>query len=202
MGYETSVHGFDGHNYAQKYDNPTPWATSRNFADKINASGNDTIHAGSGKALIKLGAGKDDVTTSGDATVLGGSGASTIFGSTGTLDFVGGSGTASVRGGSLGSNTFEAGRGNETLTGASASSTLPDPEDTFTFLKGYAGGPDLINNFISGDIIKLQGYGPTEIASALDNAKYTPQGAKITLSDHTKITFEGVTHLDPKSFMS
>jgi Ca2+-binding RTX toxin-like protein len=133
---------------------------------------------------------------------VGGSGAATIFGSTGKLDFVGGSGKASVQGGSLGSNTFEAGSGNETLTGASASSTLPHPDDSFTFIKGHTGGTDLIKNFVSGDLVKLEGYGPHEIANALANVKYTPRGATITLSDNTKITFAGVTHLDPKAFMS
>jgi len=244
MGYETSVrgfqghdhrfrghdhgfrghdHGFQGHNYALNYDNPTQWATSRNLADKINASianaspitvppdtdpqlskgligkfvqtqdGNTKLPTGYNAMVdvaaktVDLGNGDDTVHASGrgNDTIHAGSGTST-----GTLNFVGGWGT------------FEAGSGNETLTGTSASSTHSDPKDTFTFRKGRAGETDLINNFISGEMIKLQGYGPKEIAKALDNAKYTPQGATITLSDNSKITFAGVTHLDPKQFTS
>jgi Ca2+-binding RTX toxin-like protein len=174
-----------------------------NGNDTVRAfgTGNDTINAGAGEDLIKLGAGENVVTTAGEATVLGGSGAATIFGSSGKLDFVGDSGDASVEGGSMGSNIFEAGSGNETLTGASASDTVPNPEDTFLFLKGHAGGTDIINNFIAGDVIKLKGYGSDEITNALDNAKYTPQGATITLSDNSKIMFTDVRYLDPKSFM-
>jgi hypothetical protein len=78
---------------------------------------------------------------------------------------------------------------------------VPNPEDTFLFLKGHAGGTDIINNFIAGDVIKLKGYGSDEITNALDNAKYTPQGATITLSDNSKIMFTDVRYLDPKSFM-
>lgn len=169
-----------------------------NGNDSVSAlgTGNDTITAGTGKDLITLGAGQNIVTTSGNATVVGGDGASTIFGSTGKLDFIGGSGNASVTGGSHGPNLFQAGTGNETLTGA----TGPHPNDTFKFIAGHAGGADLINNFIAGDKIVLQGYGSHEITNALNNALYTPQGATITLSDNTKITFAGVTHLDPKSF--
>jgi Ca2+-binding RTX toxin-like protein len=172
--------------------------TLGNGNDTISAmnSGNDTIGAGSGKDYINLGSGNDLVRAAGDATVFSGSGNATLFGGHG-LNFVGGSGDASVKGGIGGNNTFTAGSGNETLIGGNIGGA--GGTNIFTF-DNHAAGSAMILDFTSTDMVKLKGYGPNEVANAINHQLAGPTGVTITLSDNTKITFAGVTQLDPKNF--
>jgi Ca2+-binding RTX toxin-like protein len=178
------------------------WSISvGNGNDTINAgSGNTTISAGSGKSLIKLGSGDDVVRTMGQSTVIGDGGHATIFASGGSLNFVGGSGSANVTGASGEANFFQAGSGNETLTGGGGSAK--GGSDTFTFIKGQAGGHDLIQNFTAGDIVDLRGYSQQEIDRAVAHATYTPQGTTVVLPDQTTITFKDVHGLNMSTILT
>lgn len=166
-------------------------------------NGNDTISAkGFGEHHISLGSGIDMVTVAGSSTVQGGGGKEKVVaqGSFGKLAFIGGSGDASVTGSQRGINDFTAGTGNETLVGG-ASNHLG--QDTFTFIKGQAGGEDVIKNFSwANDRVYLHGYSLTEVTNALSHQSVGATGVTITLSDHTEITFADVSTLKPSNFRS
>jgi hypothetical protein len=164
----------------------------------VQGPGAATISAGLGGDSIKLGTGKSVVHTSGQATVVGGSGAATVSGGTG-LSFIGGGGDAMVTGAQGSDNSFQAGSGNETLTGGAFRG---HGSDTFVFSKSHAGGQDIITNFTPGqDEVILKGYSEKELQAALLSAQTIPAGTTITLSDDTKITFNDLYWLDPKSFV-
>jgi len=82
---------------------------------------------------LDLGSGSFDIDSAGDDTIHAGSGAAVVQGGAGTLTFIGGSGSATVTGGagggvitggSGGHNQLFAGSGNTTLTGGGAGDTL------------------------------------------------------------------------------
>ena len=86
--------------------------------------------------------------------------------------------------------------GNTTIVGGGG-------PDRFVFTNGQAGGTDLIQNFTSGqDTIDLQGYGKNEIRNALKGQTVSGDSVTITLSDHTTITFAGVTSLTASDFIA
>jgi Ca2+-binding RTX toxin-like protein len=91
-----------------------------------------------------------------------------------------------------GNDTLFAGTGHATMTGGLGT-------DTFTFQQGLA-GTVTISDFMTGDTVQLQGYGPNEAQDALANAKISGGSTTLTLSDNTKITFVGVTNLTTKDF--
>jgi Ca2+-binding RTX toxin-like protein len=72
--------------------------------------------------------------------------------------------------------------------------------DTFTFIAGHSGGTDLVKDFTSKDKIHLEGYGANAVTKALQTQTFAHGVLSITLSDHTKITFQGVEGLKPTNF--
>jgi Ca2+-binding RTX toxin-like protein len=161
---------------------------------KINAIGNTSDLIFGGNQLFYVGAG------SGSATIFGGSGADTFFGS---LDPA--AGPNAVHAGSAGNNLLVAGAGNDTFFASPGNSTIlgGTGQDSFVFTKGHGGSSDLIQLFASGqDTIDLQGYGKNEISNALKSQTVTNGSVTITLSDHTTITFAGVSSLSNSDFIS
>lgn len=159
--------------------------------------GNNFLMAGTGPATLFGGGDGDQLfgngTTAqalhagaGNETLFGGSGADTFYGSAGTTQMVGG----------FGSDTFVAGTGSATIT-AGLTGNL------FAFTDGQAGGTESISGFTSGrDLIDLQGYGKNEVTKALKSQTVTSGGDTITLSDHTTITFAGVSSLSASDFVT
>lgn len=72
--------------------------------------------------------------------------------------------------------------------------------DTFLFVRGRAGGIDIIQDFTKADIVDLSGYGPNEVKNALKTQQVSGSGTMITLSDNTRITFSGVHGLTSSTF--
>ena len=81
--------------------------------------------------------------------------------------------------------------------------------DLIAIVNGRAGGNVTINGFRpgNGDHVTLQGYGSSEVANDVANAAVTQPTTTsvgfttITLSDNTKITFNGVTNLNTGNFV-
>jgi Ca2+-binding RTX toxin-like protein len=170
-----------------------------------NGTGPEEVHGGSaGHNFLVAGAGPATLFGGGDGdqlfafgaqsqTLIGGSGHEVLSGafSSGNDLLVAGPGNNSLVGGS-GADTFVGGSGSDTVFASSAS------KDVFEFVKGQAGGSELVQNvFDSASVhIKLSGYSSTEAANAL--AGQTTNGSSVTLSlsDGTKITFDNITHLN------
>ncbi len=73
--------------------------------------------------------------------------------------------------------------------------------NAFVFNDGQAGGTALIQGFTSGmDTIDLLGYGKNEVTQALKHQQAAGGSTTITLSDHTTITFAGVSSLSAADF--
>ena len=106
-----------------------------------------------------------------------------------------GSGT-DLLGGGAGNETFFAGHGNATVIGGSGA-------DLYGFVNGLAGGTETVFGFntAKGDLISLQGYGPNEAQNDLANAAVAGGNTTLTLSDHTQVTFMGVTNLNASAFV-
>ena len=102
---------------------------------------------------------------------------------------------AYVQGGA-GADTVVAGSGAATMQGGSH-------DDLFALIDGSAGGGhDLIVGFTAGDLIGLQRYGDNAVRQALRSATIGPSGIRITLSDHTSITFAGLSTLRARDFVT
>lgn len=172
--------------------------------DTIRAlSGNDSIGAGLGRNLVILGRGNDLVDVTGCDTVQAGSGHDTVTvekggsavirGGSGTLTFID-YGTASTVYGGYGSDTLQAGSGRDVFVGGHGA-------DRFVFQSGSAGGDTEIKDFAVGrDKVLLQGYGPDEVAHALQNATIACGAVTLRLSDNTTITFDDIPRLGTSSF--
>lgn len=172
--------------------------------DTIKAlSGNDSIGAGLGSNLVILGGGNDLVDVTGCDTVRAGSGQDTVtvekggeavvYGDFGQLSFVDYGAASTVFGGG-GSATLQAGSGSDVFVAGQGA-------DSFVFLNGAAGGNTEIQDFTLGvDKVVLQGYGPDEVAQALQNATVSCGSVTLRLSDNTTITFDGITRLGTSSF--
>ncbi len=76
--------------------------------------------------------------------------------------------------------------------------------DLYKFIDGHAGGSDVITNFMSakGDLADLVNYGPGGIDFALAHATVAGGSTTVTLSDSTRITFQGVTDVTKSDFTS
>jgi hypothetical protein len=70
----------------------------------------------------------------------------------------------------------------------------------FTFIKGQAGGTDLVQGFNSSDKIALDGYGGGAVNDALKSQTMSAGSVTITLDDHTKVTFADVSSLTKSNF--
>ena len=147
--------------------------------------------AGNGDVLIAMG-------TSGMQVLYAGSGNETLLGSlstTGNL-FVAGSGNDVLLGGS-GADTFVAGTGAATITAGSG------PDVFMVNANTTAGAHITITDFAPGvDTVHLLGYGganaPAAVAAAATNLGTA--GSRVTLSDGTTITFQGISTVNSNFF--
>ncbi|MFT8633846.1 calcium-binding protein [Novacetimonas hansenii] len=159
----------------------------------LNARGSATVSAW--RSTIYGAAGTDDLNiTASDDTYTDfdgsqGSGNELFDGSnsTGDITAIGGSGH----------NTLIGGSGNDTMSGANGI-------NDFIFIKGHAGGQDIIKDFgkSSGNVVQLSGYNMTQASLQDMIAAATVAGGNTTvsLSDHTRVTFVGVTDLGAQNF--
>jgi Ca2+-binding RTX toxin-like protein len=179
--------------------------------------GNTTLFGGSGSAgtYLKAGAGLNYLIAgggTGNTTLVGGAGPS--------YEFANGSGATTMIGGSAvdimvgvtgtGTELFKTGSGTaliglntaaDTVIGGSGASTVIGGPgtgvDTYAFVKGQAGGTELITAFKVGTdaLIFTPDYGSKPIASE-NITKLSGWGTSdvITLTDGTTITLVGVTH--------
>ena len=156
---------------------------------QLQLNGDDTVFAGSGSSTITAAGDTRALVhgASGDLVYIGGSEAATVLGGSGSETLFGGSGTDVFQGGS-GNDAFFAGTGSETVTGGSGA-------NVFDFVKGRAGGHELITNFNSAEQLTLTGYASGSVASVAVVSGSTV----ITLSDSTQITLQNFTGLKPGS---
>jgi hypothetical protein len=144
---------------------------------------NSTLVGGTGVSIVSVtGANSLAVTGSHGITGFnesGTTGAETIatnpLGNSGTLIAILGSGADSVLGGG-GASTITAGAGH----------------DVFAFIKGHAGGSEVIIGFNADDNLAFAGYGYT--GSELPTEAVGGLGDVISLSDGTTITLAGFDH--------
>ena len=147
--------------------------------------------AGNGDVLIAMG-------TTGMQVLYAGSGNETLLGSlstTGNL-FVAGSGSDIILGGS-GADTFVAGTGAATITAGSG------PDIFLLNANTTAGAQITITDFAPGlDHIRLLNYGgsnnPASLSAAATNLGTA--GSRVTLSDGTTITFQGISSVNSSFF--
>lgn len=120
-------------------------------------------------------------------------------GNTGSTTLVGGgSGDTLISGASK--SLLTAGSGAETLiSGGTGNVTLQggSNSDVFVFTR-YTSGSGVIDNFIAGDVVDLNGYGTWGVGAGRAITKETtvPTGTKLTLNGGTTITFTGVAKTD------
>jgi len=144
---------------------------------------NSTLVGGTGTSIYHI-SGANTLAVAGSAGITGidaskSTGPETIvtnpLGNFGTLVAILGSGADSVIGGG-GASTITAGSGH----------------DAFLFVKGHAGGSEVIIGFTASDNFGFAGYGYT--AGNLPAEHVGSIGDVITLSDGTTITLAGVFH--------
>jgi len=192
----------------------------------VGTTGNELVFGGAGaqervfanNSALVFAAGSGDA-----ATVVGGSDVSTLFGSAGSaITYFGveagavyaagsgnetlsaaGSGSGSIIFGGqdpAGGDSLVGASGNDALLAGSGADTLSaggGGGDHFVFIKGAAGGVDVIQDFQASDALLLFGYGANAGANALASATVSGGATTIALSDNTRITFQGVS--DPGS---
>ena len=176
------------------------------------SSSNDSVTAGSGMNTLTGGSG-------GSNTLIGGAGGTTInlSGSSTGDQVVGGTGVTSVDAssatGKLEIDTNPSGKGillatlgsgADTVVGGGGISVIQagSGADVFAFVKGYAGGAEIISGFNATDNIVFQGYG-YNLAATPSNAppeqvlaptSGSGGGDLITLTDGTQIFLVGIDH--------
>ena len=140
---------------------------------------------GSGNQLI-VGSGSETINA------VASTGYNTFFAGSGNSSLVGGSGAdapvnfPSSLANIFTANLFEAGSGSTTMVGGTG-------KDWFEFTAGHTGGSDLIRNWSSADQLDFFGYGARPIASQAVNGGST----SMTLTDGTRITFDGIANVNP-----
>jgi uncharacterized protein (TIGR03118 family) len=186
----------------------------------VGGAGSETIFGGAGGGIFAGGhAGSNAIVAgAGPTTIFGGGSGDELFANGASADVIAaGAGNETLSGGSgTGANVFFAGSGNDIIGGGSGNETFVggtgnatifggSGADFYGFINGQSsGGTDLIVNFDSakGDAVVLSGYGPSELANALAGATTSAAGVTITLSDHTAITFTGLSQLTSSDFTS
>lgn len=140
----------------------------------VGGTGTSIYHVTGANTLAVAGSagitGIDDSQSTGPETI-----ATNPLGNSGTLVAILGSGADSVIGGG-GASTITAGSGN----------------DAFLFVKGHAGGSEVIIGFTASDNFGFAGYGYT--ATNLPVESIGSLGDVITLNDGTTITLAGFYH--------
>ncbi len=178
------------------------------------------IDGGTGGGMFAGGSGGNNVIIGGlqSSTIFGGGDGDALFanGSGGTI-IAAASGNETLQGatssgndvffGGSGSDFIGLGSGSDTLFAGTGSSTVVagTGADVFAFVNGRAGGSETILGFKLGtDSLSLQGYADGSAQQALNNATTTqgtgttPAATTLTLSDNTKITFEGLSSVDQR----
>jgi len=174
----------------------------------------ENLSFGAGGAVFSDNGADANVTVgASQATVFGGAGGVVnIFGSQAGALFVGGWGNETVdaaqssTSGPAG-NVFWAGNGNDVLIAGSGTATLGAGvghdtltggagSDAFMFFARQTAGANVttINNFDGSDGVFILNYGET-LNQVLGTASVGSSGLTISLSDHTRITFTGVTQV-------
>ena len=192
----------------------------------IGGSGSATILSGTGSYVINAGTGGGLFAggQAGHNVIAGGTGTagSTIFGGgdgdlllargSGVTMLVAGSGNETLSGAdssanniffsTVGSASMTGGAGNDTFFLGSGSTTVDGGggSDVFAISSGQAGGHVTINNFNSNEKVQLQGYSAGEASTDLANQQAAGGSTMITLTDHTTITFVGVSKVTSSSF--
>lgn len=186
----------------------------------FGGSGSDTYlgSAGStGPQLIEGGKGGNNFLQAGDglATLIGGGNNDQLyaFGSANQLLIAGSGNETLSAAASSGSDTLKAGSGNDQLSGGGGSDTFVGGSgaatvttgyagQVFEFIKGYAGGSELVQGIYDPTQISIDlvGYGANEVTNALSTQVDTSTSVTIGLSDGTKITFQNVTSLSSSNF--
>ena len=141
----------------------------------VGGTGNTIVSVSGSNSLAVAGPGPgmtgiNEQNTSGAETI-----ATNPLGNSGTLVAILGSGADTVLGGS-GVSTITAGSG----------------ADVFAFIKGHAGGSEVIIGFNSSDNLAFAGYGYS--GTTLPSEQVGSIGDVITLSDGTTITLAGINH--------
>jgi Ca2+-binding RTX toxin-like protein len=189
--------------------------------DTISAAGAATLFGGSAGTTRFTFGGADSSVTGGTGNIAGSSSGSnsTLVGGTGiSLFSVTGANSLAVAGpsgitginetastgpetiatnpnGNSGTLVATLGSGADTVIGGSGASTITggSGNDVFTFVKGHAGGTEVIFNYTKADNIAFAGYGytstivPTETIGSFAGVT----SDIMTLSDGTKITLVG-----------
>lgn len=168
---------------------------------KGGSDGFNAIDLGTG-AATGVGAGAGDTITAGGSlgqVLYAGAGNETLdgSGSTGKDSFHVGKGSVSIIGG-VGNDTIYGGAGKATVDASLG-------KDVYDFVKGHAGGTETIKDFgqfVATSTITLDGYGAKAVANAVADQTHNAAGTSstITLSDHTKVTFQGISELTTKNF--
>jgi Ca2+-binding RTX toxin-like protein len=188
----------------------------------IGGSGSDTYFGSpsgpAGNQLIEGGSGGNNYLVAGDglATLIGGGKGDQLFAfgtsaqwlkagmgnetlsaaaSSGNDTLTAGSGKDLLIGNAIGSDTFVGGSGSATVNAGFGN-------NVFEFMKGHAGGAELVTGILSSTAIKIDlvGYGRGEVNHALANATVKHGSITIGLTDGTKITFQDVTSLSKSNF--
>jgi Ca2+-binding RTX toxin-like protein len=176
------------------------------------ASGGTTLFGGTGSANTYLAGGNGTNalvggTGNGNTTLVGGSGstvewakgsgATTLIAGTGQSTLIGVTGTGNELlktspTGSAGITTMDLNNATDSVFGGAGISIVYGGlgKDIYGFVKGQAGGAELIFNFKKTDVIVFGGYAGNPIASE----KVIHGSDVITLVDGTKITVEGYHH--------
>lgn len=163
------------------------------------SGGNNFLFAGDGAATLIGGGDGDQLFAFGSSAqwLKAGVGNATLSAaaSSGADTLTAGSGKDLLIGG-LGADTFVGGAGHTTVQGGFGS-------DVYAFMKGHAGGSELVTGIFdpSGIKIALVGYGAHEADRALANATVKHGSITIGLSDGTKVTFQDVTSLSKSNFV-
>jgi parallel beta-helix repeat protein len=181
------------------------------------ANGGSTVVGGTGVATLFGSSGGHNMLFGGTgaATMVGGgSGDQLIGGGTAGNQLFAGAGNETLAGSALGGNDLlMAGTGTDVLFAGSGSDTIVagtgnaqmvagSGPGLFVFSNGLAGGSDIIWNFTHGlDHVLLANYSANAVPTALASAVTSGGSTTITLSDHTVITFGGVTQLVASDFV-
>ena len=158
------------------------------------------LHVTSGQVLVGIANGDQLIAGVSGAEVLhAGAGNETLNGSSSTANNIYYAGdNAKVNGGTFYAVTqISTGAGNSTVFGSAGFSTVTagPGSTTYEFVQGQAaGGTMTITNFDPAkDQVRLYGYAPGAAQSALAGAQVSASGTVVTLSDNTRITFQGFT---------
>ena len=118
-----------------------------------------------------------------------------------------------IGGAATGSDTFYGGAGKDVITGGHGADTYVGGSghatvnavgsvNVFEFIHGKAGGTMVVNDLTSASQVHivLSGYAPDQVQKAIARQTSSANSVTVTLSDHTQITFENITHLTTGNF--